>query len=165
MGRALAASADLPADVETASAVLSSPSWPPVLATRLHDDSRVVRAEARPDGGALLVTSRRLPDGTPGWLQRFLPQDGRITQTDRWGPARHGVRHGTWQASFPGSPGEVAGEMRVEPVGDGCRWRVTGQVTLKIPIVGGKAEGFLAPLVERLVAAQAEALRGQLAAR
>ena len=75
------------------------------------------------DGGAAAV-SRRLPDGVPGFLRGILPSDGRVTQTDTWGPgrgrraARHLVR------GFAGSPGEVSGENVLEP---GARPRPAGR--------------------------------------
>ena len=162
MSKPVSASVDLPVDVETAFAALSGPSWPELMAARLHDDSRLLERTATPDGGARLVVSRRLPDGVPGYLSPFLPKDGRTTQTDVWGPAVGGVRRGTFAVSFPGSPGEISGETLLEPAGAGTRWTVTGTVRVKVPLVGGKAEGFLAPLVERLVVKQGEVLRAEL---
>ena len=159
MSKPLSASVEVPADVETTFAVLTGPSWPELMAERLRDGSRLLEATTSPDGAARLVVSRRLPDGIPGFLSAFVPQDGRITQTDVWGPAVDGARRGTWSVAFPGSPGEVSGETAVEPTGEGARWSVTGTVRIKIPLVGGKAEGLLAPLVEELVRRQGEVLR------
>ena len=162
MSRSLSQAVDLPADVERTWAVLTSSAWPTTLDARLEDGSRLLSSEVTPDGGALLVTSRRLPDGIPSFLLRFAPRDGRVTQTDRWGPARDGVRRGTWEVTFPGSPGEVRGETWIEPDGDGCRWVVSGHVKVGIPVVGGRAESFLAPVVEKLVARQGDVLRDSL---
>ena len=162
MSTPLHAVVDLPSDVATVWAVLSSPSWPELLGSRLGDGSRLVRAEPTPDGGALLVTTRELPSGAPGPLQRFVPRDGRVTQTDTWGPSVDGVRRGTWHVAFPGSPGQVDGDMAVEPDGSGSRWTVTGRVAVRVPLIGGKAEALLAPLVERLVHKQGEVLRDAL---
>ncbi len=159
MTKPLSASVDVPADVETTFAVLSGRTWPELMAQRLHDGSRLVEATATPDGGARLVSSRKLPDGVPGFLSAFLPADGRTTQTDVWGPAVDGVRRGTWSVTFPGSPGEVTGDNVVEPTATGARWTVTGTVRITIPLVGGRAEGFLAPLAEKLARRQGEVLR------
>lgn len=163
MSKSLSASYDLPADVETTWQLLTGDRWAPALAARLQDDSRTVRSETTPDGGAVHAVSRRLPDGIPGFLQSFVPKDGRVTQTDTWGPARDGVREGTWEAAFGGAPGEIRGTTRLEQTAGGCRWIVEGHVKVRIPLVGGKAEGFLAPLVEKLIGKQAEVLRSELA--
>jgi hypothetical protein len=162
VSKPVSAAVDLPADVETVFAALSGPSWPELMAARLHDGSRLVEGGPTPDGGARLAVSRVLPDGVPGYLAPFLPHDRRTTQTDVWGPARDGVRRGTFAVTFPGSPGEISGEHVLEPAAGGTRWSVTGTVRIRVPLVGGKAEGFLAPLVERLVVKQGEVLRDEL---
>ena len=164
MAARLRAAVEVPADVEVVWRVLTSPQWPERLDADLRDGSRLVRAEPTPDGGAVLVVSRCLPQGVPGPLQRFLPEDGRVTQTDTWLPAAGGARRGTWSVAFPGAPGQVAGETLVEPDGTGSRWSVTGQVDVRLPLVGRQIEKFLAPLVEKLVARQGEVLRAALAA-
>lgn len=155
----LSASVELPCDVETAYATLTAPSWPQLMAERLRDGSMLVEAAPTVDGGARLVVSRRLPEGTPALLTALLPQDGRVTQTDVWGPAEDGARRGTWSATFPGSPAVLQGRTEVESTAAGSRWTVAGTVTVRVPLVGGRAEAFLAPLVERLVQRQGEVLR------
>lgn len=163
MPTSLSASHDVPVTVEEAFAALSGQQWPPALDAALHDGSTLVERTELPDGGVRLVSRRRLPDGIPGFLLRFAPKDGTVTQTDVWGPATGGVRSGTWQVEFPGAPGSIAGTTRVEPAGDGARWVVDGAVHVKVPLVGGKAEGFLAPLIAKLVGKQADVLRGLVA--
>lgn len=162
MSRPLSTAADVHVDVEATWRALTSPTWPAALDAALGDGSHLVSHADTPGGGAVVVISRRLPEGIPGFLQSFTPQDGRVTQTDTWGPAQDGSRHGTWAVTFPGSPGTISGETSVEPTATGSRWSVRGTVAVKIPLIGGKVEGFLAPLVERLVARQAEVLREQL---
>jgi hypothetical protein len=140
--------------------VLLSDAWPQALDARLKDGSTLLEREELPGGGARLVVRRNLPEGVPGPLQRFLPADGAVVQTDVWGPADGPGRTGTWDVAFAGAPGTLAGATRLEPVGEGrTRWVVEGEVTVRIPLVGGKAEGFLAPLVEKLVGHQADVLR------
>ena len=162
MSRPVRTVLDLPGGVETAWAVLAGDAWPAALDAALHDGSELVSCEPTADGGRVVVVRRRLPE-PPAFLSRVAPMDGRVTQTDRWGPARDGTRGGTWEVASPGSPGDVRGEMLLEPAGSGCRWTVTGTVSVAIPLLGGRAESFLAPLVERLVARQGEVLRGRLA--
>lgn len=160
----MSAAVDLPVGVEQVWSVLTSPGWPLALDAQLHDGSVLLSAEPTAEGGLLVRTSRRLPDGVPGYLQRFTPADGRVTQTDTWGPAIDGVRSGTWEVSFPGSPATMGGSTDVQPGPDGCRWTVRGTVKVSLPLVGGKVEGFLAPLLEKLVARQGQVLRTQLPA-
>src|SRR5688500_5433650 len=89
----------LPVDVETAYAAISGEEWAPAKAKALKDDSRMVSRDVGEGGAVTLVVSRKLPDGVPGFLTKFLPADGRVVQTDTWGPAVDGVRSGTWVAA------------------------------------------------------------------
>jgi hypothetical protein len=150
---------DVPVDVETAYAAISGAGWAPAKAAALGDDSRVVSRDVAAGGAVTLVVSRKLPDGIPGFLTRFLPSDGRVTQTDTWGAATEGVRAGTWVADTPGSPAKVNGTMRLEPAGSGCVYVVEGTAKVSIPLVGGKAEGVVVGITEKLTAREADVLR------
>ena len=104
MSKPVRSDEEIGADVERVHGVLSGPGWAETKAAALHDGSRVVERSERADGGVRLVVSRELPAGGPGFLQRFLPRDGRVVQTDDWGPPEDGQRHGTWQVVIPGVP-------------------------------------------------------------
>ena len=151
-------------DVQTVFRVLTDESWAQRKDDALHDGSRVVRREETADGGVTLVVSRELPDGVPGFLDRFLPKDGRVTQTDVWEPASGDHRSGTWSVEIPGAPTRLGGSMRLEPTPTGSRYVIEGTVEVKVPLIGGKAESFIAGSVERLMAKEGELLRSSLPA-
>jgi hypothetical protein len=150
---------DIPADVETAYAAISGDGWAPAKAAALKDDSTLVSRDVRDGGAVTLVVARNLPDGIPGFLTKFLPASGKVTQTDTWGAASGGVRSGTWKADTPGSPAKVEGTMRLEPTPSGCVYVVEGTAKVSIPLVGGKAEGIVVGLTEKLTAKEADVLR------
>lgn len=149
-------------NVEQVVAVLLGPGWAELRASVLHDGSTMLERVERPDGGVTLVVSRELPQGAPSFLQRFLPQDGRVEQTDDWGPAREGVRQGTWKVEIPGAPARLGGTMRLEPYPDGSRYTVEGQVKVSVPLIGGRAETFIAGLVVKLVTKEGQILQDAL---
>lgn len=153
---------DLPVGVEQAFALLGSTEWADAKARELSDGCTVVRHEVAPDGGVVLQVTRDLPAGVPGFLTRFLPPDNKAGQTDTWEPlGADGVRRGRWEAHVPGAPAQVAGTMRLEPADGptaGCRYVVDGSVTVKVPLVGGKAESFVAGMTGRLTDAEARLL-------
>jgi hypothetical protein len=149
-------------DVETVFRLLTDESWARHKDEALRDGSRVVRREERPDGGVLTVMSRELPAGAPGFLERLLPADGRVQQTEDWEPPEGGTRRGTWQADIPGAPARLGGTLRLEPTAGGTRYLVEGTVEVKVPLVGGRAESFIAGMVEKLVGKEADVLRGAL---
>ena len=163
MTKEIKASFELPGTVEEAFAAISSERWPEAKAAHLADDSRLAGRQERPDGSVTLECSRALPSGVPGFLARFLPKDGRVVQTDDWSPAgADGVRRGTWTLDIPGSPGEVRGTVRLEPSGTGSRQVNEGTVKVNIPLVGGKAESFIADMAQKVMAKEADVLRGML---
>jgi hypothetical protein len=150
---------DVAAGVEAAFAAMTGERWPQALDARLSDGSALVERTASPDGGVRVVTRRRLPEGVPSFLTRFAAPGSAVHQTDVWGPDQGGTRRGTWSVELGGAPATLGGDLVLEPTDGGCRWGVDGQVAVRVPLVGGRAESFLAPLVERLVATQAEVLR------
>jgi hypothetical protein len=131
---------------------LSSPEWVATKARRFGDGALVQQHEQRADGGVLLAVSRELPSGVPGFLERFLPKDGRVVETFEWAPAAgDGTRRGTWRADIPGAPARLGGTMRLEPTDTGSRYTIEGDVKVSVPLIGGKAEA-VADLVARLAA-------------
>ena len=159
MSKKFSVSYDIPADVETAYAAITGEGWATGKAAALKDESTVVSREVGAGDAVTLVVTRKLPDGIPGFLQKFLPADGRVTQTDTWAPAKDGVRAGTWRADTPGSPVKVGGTMRLAPSGTGCAYVVEGEIKASIPLIGGKAEDIAVGMTKKLTASEAEVLR------
>ncbi len=156
---------DSPAPVEDVFAVLTGPEWADTKAASLNDGSRIIERTEKPDGGVLMVLSRELPAGTPGFLEKFLPQDGRVVTRDDWGPAVDGVRRGTWTVELPGVPARLGGTLLLEPTASGCRYTIGGETKVSIPLVGGKAESFIAGMVTKLAAKEAQVLDEAVAAK
>ena len=164
MSAPVTATHELPFGVEQVVALLTSESWPGTKAAALGDGSRIIERTERPDGGVLLVQSRELPAGGPGFLTRLLPSDGRVVQTDDWGPAEGGRRRGTWSVVIPGTPATLGGTLLMEPTPTGSSYVIVGEARVPVPLVGGKAERFIAEMVGKLSAREAELLREHLAA-
>jgi hypothetical protein len=150
MGKRFSSSFDSEVPVEDLFAVLSGEDWAATKAAHLGDDSRVLSHEVGADGSVKVVMSRRLPDGVPGVLQKFLPADQRVTTTDSWGPEQGSARHGTWSAHIDGAPATLGGTMRIEPLAHGNRYTIEGEVKVSVPLIGGKAEAFIAEQIVRL---------------
>ena len=139
--------------VEQVFVALTSADWVATKAVRFRDGSLVEQREERPDGGVLLAVSRELPAGVPGFLERFLPADGRVVETFDWAAAAgNGTRTGTWKADIPGAPARLGGTMRLEPTPGGSRYTIEGDVKVGVPLIGGRAERFIADMVEKLAA-------------
>ena len=158
MSKQLDVSHDIPADVETVYKVITGEDWASQKAAEFDDEARTESRIVAAGDAVTLVMSRGLPDGIPGFLEKFLPSGGRAKQTEAWGPAESGARRGTWQGEIPGAPAKVGGTMSLEPTATGTRYRIMGEVKVSIPLVGGKAESFIADMIGKLTTAEAELL-------
>ena len=151
------------ASVEQVFAVLTSRDWVATKAERFSDGSVLKEHEQRPDGGVRLTVSRELPAGVPGFLERFLPSDGRVLETFDWAPAApDGARRGSWSADIPGAPARLGGTMRIDPTDVGSSYTIEGEVKVKVPLIGGRAESFIADVVVKLATKEADLLRSSL---
>lgn len=159
MSKSVRNSFESTADVDRVFGILTSSEWVATKAERFGDGSLVQQREDRPDGGVLLSVSRELPAGVPGFLERFLPRDGRVVETFEWStPAGDGTRRGTWKADLPGAPAKLGGTMRLEPTSTGSRYTIEGEVKVSVPLIGGRAEAFIGDMVSRLAAKEHELL-------
>ncbi len=152
MSRALSSTLDLPGTPAQVLAVRTSQAWVDLKAERLHDGSTLVERSADPSGAVTTVVSRDLPSGGPGFLERFLPKDGKVVQRETWSvPDATGASRGTWSVEIPGAPARLAGDCSLTPQGDGCRQLITGAAHVPIPLVGGKAEQYVADMSTKLI--------------
>ena len=158
MSKAIDVSYDIPGDVEAVYAVITGEEWAAQKAKALNDDSQQVSRTVGAGGAVTLVVSRGLPEGIPGFLEKFLPKGGRATQAEAWSAAEGGVRRGTWQGEIPGAPANVSGTMALEPTPTGTRYVIRGEAKVSIPLVGGKAESFIVDMIGKLTAKEAELL-------
>ena len=148
------------APVERVFDLLVSPRWAATRAQRFADGSTVVRHEQRADGGVVVAVARELPAGAPGFVQRLLPPDARVVQTDEWSAADgDGVRAGTWTVEIDGVPARLGGTMRLEPATGGTQYDREGAATVSVPLVGGRVERYVAEMAGRLAAKEGELLR------
>jgi hypothetical protein len=149
-------------DVETLFAVLSGPDWATHVAAALKDDCELVRRDVGADGSVELVMSRR-SEPLPGFVARFAPGDVRIVTTDSWGPPVDGVRSCTWTAEIPGTPVRIRGTQTIEPTPGGSRHTASAEVTVPVPLVGGRIEGFICDQIQRIAQGEEQVARAVLA--
>ncbi|HVV11125.1 DUF2505 domain-containing protein [Amycolatopsis sp.] len=63
---------------------------------------------------------------------------------------------GTAKATVSGVPGEITARTALSSENGKTVLRITGEVKIRIPIVGGKLEGFVADQITKLLAREAE---------
>jgi hypothetical protein len=159
VGKKVRSSFEGPGSVEAVFAVLTAEDFAATKAAKLADGSRLESRDVSPDGAVTCVVTRALPDGVPSFLERFLPAEGRATQTEVWGPLTNGVREARFTIDIPGTPARIGGTMRIEPVGTGSRYTLDGEVKVPVPLLGGKVEGVIVDIILKVAAEDAELVK------
>jgi hypothetical protein len=163
VSRDLVSRTQIPASVQDVFDLRTSERWVDLKAAELNDGSQLVSRTIRPDGGVDFSVSRELPSGVPGFLEKFLPKEGRAVQNESWGPpGPDGICRGTWSVDIPGAPAKLGGTSSVEPSGDGSVQIINGTAKVSVPIIGGKAEGFIVEMTQKLMAREAELMVASL---
>ena len=108
------------------------------------------------DSGILVKTERDAAQDLPGYAKKVVGETAHLTQTDTWGPRQaDGTRDGTWDVVTKGAPAKIGGTLRIEPTADGGSQVITkGSITIKLPFIGGKFEGFTEDSTKQQMAAE-----------
>jgi hypothetical protein len=105
----------------------------------------------RPDGTIVVRVPRQLPvDAVPGPLRRFVGS-GTLVQTDTWSQIADDRVEGTWTADVGRSPMTLRGTHEITATESGCRYVVTAEVKVKIPLGGGAVEKLVRERLAELV--------------
>ena len=84
----------------------------------------------------------------PGTLSKFVGQTVSLTQVFRFQPAEaDGSVRGVVDVEVPGMPITVNAAALLSPEGAGTRGRYTGDLAVRIPLVGKKVEGLIEPFI------------------
>ena len=103
---------------------------------------KVLRGSASIDGDLVTLEQVRSGDDLPSFARRFVGDEITIVQKETWtSPTTCDV-----ELSIPGKPGEAVGTMRLVE-SDGTTTEVVDlDLSVRIPLVGGKIEGLIAEL-------------------
>lgn len=94
------------------------------------------------DGEATtVVVDRRVPLEVGGPAGKVLGGGIRVVQTERWTPpGADGVSRADISVAFPGAPVTMTAAALIVPTEGGSRETVTGEVKVKVPVVGRAVE-------------------------
>jgi carbon monoxide dehydrogenase subunit G len=137
------------AGVETVFAFLSNPDAIKARFEAAGDaDVEIVRCEA--DGDAFVIeVTRVVTVDLPSFAKRVLKPKNAMRQIDRWDPpAADGSRQGTYTIDVSGAPLKTSGTHDLHQDDTGTKHQVTGEIEVKVPIVGKKIGGFASGTAE-----------------
>ncbi|WP_024876473.1 DUF2505 domain-containing protein [Saccharomonospora piscinae] len=101
-------------------------------------------------------------DKLPSIVRSLRSGDIAVVRTHIW--TRSGDRcTGRVTADVADLPGRITADTDLRPEGDGCVETTRGEVVVRVPLVGGKIEKFVAEQVTDLLEAETRAARQWLA--
>jgi Protein of unknown function (DUF2505) len=154
---------DYDADPDAVFAMLCDQEWREEVCRATHAVDYAVEVEESADG-VVVRTTRVLPANVPEPVKSMVGKHIEIAQTETWSDADvDGVRHAEIDVRIARQPASMVGTMTLEPYGSGTRQTVTGEIQVKIPLLGRKIEPELAKAIRAALDKEGECARAYLA--
>lgn len=104
------------------------------------------------DGGLRIATTQTVGfNRLPGFVSQLHAGDLTLVREEVWSPVRDGRATGTIKGSVPGAPVSVTGTAEMSTISTGARVDVHAVVEVRIPLLGGKVEGFIGGQLAEMV--------------
>ena len=129
------------ASADAVAAMLDDPAFREAVLER----QLVERGSVDIDGDVARIEQVRSGDDIPSFARKFVGEEIVIVQTETWTSA-HGA---DVEIAIPGKPGEAVGTIVLVEAGDTTTETVELDVSVRIPLVGGKIETMIADMVGR----------------
>jgi hypothetical protein len=123
---------------EEVAAMLNDAAFRERVLERMH----VLRGHATSADGVVTVEQVQSTASLPSVATKIVGNEIRIVQVERWASTRADI-----EVSIPGKPGEMSGTAVLTPSGEGTVERVHMEITVRVPLVGGKLEGLVADML------------------
>ncbi len=126
------------ASAEAVTAMLDDRAFREEVLERQH----VARGSVDIQGDEVTIEQVRPADGLPSFVQKFVGNEIVIVQKETWtSPTSADVT-----LSIPGKPGEAVGTLTLTEAGGTTTQVIDLDLSVRIPLVGGKIESFVAGL-------------------
>lgn len=132
---------DAPADA--VAAMLSDSAFREEVCTNQRATAFNVSVEGTVEAKDVRIEMTQPTDRVPSFAKKIVGNETTIVQTETWSSPTHGEI----LVTIPGKPGEMRGTATLVEVDGVTTETVDLQVTVKIPLVGGKIEELLAKLL------------------
>lgn len=148
-----------PAPLEEVATMLRDPEFREQVCREQRVVSHEVSVEAR--GAETVVTVARVQEarGIPSFAAKIVGDHIDIVQTETW----HDHERADYRVEIPGKPGEISGTAVLTESGGTTTETVSLDVTVRIPLVGGKIEGLVHDLVVKALQVENRVGRAWLA--
>jgi uncharacterized protein YndB with AHSA1/START domain len=106
--------------------------------------SYTVDVVASGDATTVSIAQTQRVRKVPSFAAKLVGDAIEVKQRERWTSATAAEV----ETTIPGKPGHLKGTIALEPVGEGTRQVVSGELKVSVPLVGGKLEGVIADLLK-----------------
>lgn len=104
------------------------------------------------DGGLTIITTQTVRfNRLPGFVSQLHAGDLTLVREEIWSPVSDGVATATIKGTVPGAPVSVSGTAAMSSIGARARVDVRATVEVRIPLLGGKVEGFIGGQLAEMV--------------
>lgn len=139
MGKRVVKELTYDASLEEVAAMLTDRTFRELVLERM----RVVRGSVTVEGGVVTIEQVQSSSGLPSFATRLVGDEIRIVQVESW----RTTERADVDIAIPGKPGEMAGTATLVESGGRTTERVDLEVTVRVPLVGGKIEGLVADML------------------
>ena len=119
----------------------------PAFREEVCDEQRVLRRmvtiDPDEDGMEVTIDQVQAASGIPSFAKKFVGDEINIVQQETW----HTATAGDIRVTIPGKPGEMKGTARLTESGGVTTETVDLDISVNIPLVGGKIEGLISDLL------------------
>jgi hypothetical protein len=117
--------------------------------------------ETEGDITTAVVDQVRPAAGLPSYATKFVGSEINIVQREEWTSAEYADLHVT----IPGKPGTMVGSISLVEDGGTTTETVAVEITVNIPLVGGKIEKLIADMLRKALRAEEQVARDYLSRR
>lgn len=135
---------------DAVAAMLSDPGFRERVCLAQRATSHSVSIEGDVETKKVRIEMTQPTERAPAFAKKFVGETTTIVQTEDWSSPAQGAIH----VSIPGKPGEMVGTAVITERDGGTVETVDLQVIVKIPLVAGKIEQFLAKMLTSALKAE-----------
>lgn len=110
---------------------------------RVLERMRVVRGSVTVSDGVVTLDQVQSASGLPSFATKLVGDEIRIVQVESWRTRDHA----DVEVTIPGKPGQMSGTATLTESGGRTTELVDLEVTVRLPLVGGKLEGLVAHML------------------
>ena len=131
--------------IEQVAAMLGDPAFREAVCDAQRVLRKSVTITPAGEGKTVEIESVQATSGVPGFAKRIVGDETTVVTVERWSSPTAAVI----EVTIPGKPGTMTGHITLEAAADGVVQTVELEISVSVPLVGGKVEGMLVDLMEK----------------